>query len=167
MSDTVRITRIERDRLDELAPLWKALQKHHIEIGSHLGEMRTAEESWGIRRKDYAEKFDNEDVFVLVAECDDRAVGYAFVKNRGKSSSYRIPEPTAELKTLSVLPEYRGHGIGDLLMREVFRRLRKRGITELAIGVVATNEGATRFYERYGFHQRYITMWGSIPPQDS
>jgi ribosomal protein S18 acetylase RimI-like enzyme len=50
-----------------------------------------------------------------------------------------------------------------MLMREVFAHLRERGITELAIGIVATNDGAIRFYERYGFFRRYITMWGAVP----
>jgi ribosomal protein S18 acetylase RimI-like enzyme len=159
----VTIVEIGKDRLDDLEPLWKALQEHHIKVGAHLGEARTPEESWAIRRQDYEAKFDEEGVLVLLAEFDGSPVGYAFVKHRGKSATYRIPEPTAELKTLSVVPEYRGRGIGDLLMQEVFTRLRERGIRELAIGVVATNDGAIRFYERYGFFKRYITMWGAVP----
>ncbi len=163
MGTDVRIIEAGEERLEDLGPLWKALQRHHVAVGSDLGAMRTDEESWRRRKEEYREAFGEEGTFCLLAEVQGKPVGYAFVTTRAASCAYETDEKSAELKTLSVLEEYRGHGIGEKLMEAVFARTRSVGLTEMAIGTVATNERVIRFYERYGFHRRYVTLWGKIP----
>lgn len=163
MTSSLQITRHGRECLDDLEPLWKALQRTHIEVGAELGKTRTEEEAWRLRRADYNEWLDDPATFVLLATLDDRPVGYALVRGYRRSCSFVTGEDTVELKTLSVLPEYRSRGIGAALMEDLFARCRAMGVTQMAIGVVATNERAVKFYERFGFQCRYVTMWGELP----
>lgn len=53
--------------------------------------------------------------------------------------------------TLSVLPEYRGMGIGGHLLRHAFRLTLEQVCTHCTLHVNADNEGGIRFYERNGF----------------
>lgn len=160
----MKIHKAGKDRLDSLEPLWRALQEHHTNIGTVLGALRSPEESWILRRREYEQWLDEPGSFLLIAEKENRPVGYALVHRRRRSCAYVTSDHPADLATLSVLPEFRGQKIGEALMQEVFRVLKQQGVTELSIGVVSTNDRAIRFYRRMGFHQRYVTMWGSVPP---
>jgi ribosomal protein S18 acetylase RimI-like enzyme len=48
-------------------------------------------------------------------------------------------------------------------MERVYEELRAAGIEELAIGVIATNERAMRFYERLRFRPWVVTTLGKVP----
>jgi ribosomal protein S18 acetylase RimI-like enzyme len=163
MKDSIKIQFCGEERIADLEPLWKALQQHHIEISANLGKTRTLEESWQMRLADYRIWIKEEASFILIAEDNGRPVGYAFVMAKKASTSFATPDDYMDLQTLSILPEYRGQGVGDALMREMFRILRERGVTQMSLGVVATNDRAIKFYERYGLITKYLTLWGHIP----
>lgn len=52
---------------------------------------------------------------------------------------------------LCVLPEYRGRGLGELLMQTSFAALARMRGTELSLTVTSQNQGAVKLYERLGF----------------
>ncbi len=53
--------------------------------------------------------------------------------------------------TLGVLEEWRGRGLGELLLRHAFAAFARRGWTRTGLSVDSSNEtGATRLYERVG-----------------
>lgn len=56
-----------------------------------------------------------------------------------------------EIISFYTLPEQTGKGYGSLLMEEVLHRLKQDGFTKCFLYVLRENEGARRFYERYGF----------------
>jgi ribosomal protein S18 acetylase RimI-like enzyme len=167
MEDSLTITMHGKDHIPDLEPLWKALQQRHIDVGSSLGPTRSLDESWKRRRVEYEKLIEEEGTFILLARFDDKPVGYAFVGNRRGSCSFETPDKCADLHTLSVLPEYRGKGIGDALLNEMFRVLRSRGITQYGLGVVNTNDRAIKFYERYGMQKRYLGLWGDVPDEST
>lgn len=89
--------------------------------------------------------------FILLAETHGRDVGYAFVLAKpGPDDSWVTGPQMAELETLSVAPEYRGQGLGTLLLDRVDQELAQLGIDDLFIGTLAANTGAQRFYQRRG-----------------
>ena len=59
--------------------------------------------------------------------------------------------PSLNVHDLAVQPEYRGRGVGRLLLEEIERRARARGSSKLTLEVHSTNEGAMRLYRRFGF----------------
>ena len=119
------------ERIDDLQPLWESLSEHHAAIAPHLrqlGGLRTAAESWRLRRKLYEEWLAEPGAFVLVADDGGRPVGYALVHMRGPEETWTTGERIAELESLTVLPEYRGRGIGSALLdRAVPRAACRRG----------------------------------------
>lgn len=56
-----------------------------------------------------------------------------------------------ELKQLYTAPEATGQGIGAALMDWAMAQFAERGADEAQISVYAHNDGAHRFYRRYGF----------------
>nr|WP_306437523.1 GNAT family N-acetyltransferase [Saccharibacillus sp. O23] len=83
----------------------------------------------------------------LVAEADDRLVGYA----RCEAGSLRRFAHRAEFG-VCVLRDYWGCGIGSSLLRAVLEWADAgETIAKIQLSVVATNESAIRLYRKYGF----------------
>jgi ribosomal protein S18 acetylase RimI-like enzyme len=62
--------------------------------------------------------------------------------------------------SIGVLPQWRGRGIGEALLRTSFAEFWRRGERRVALGVDAHNAAATRLYERAGMHVLYrITLY--------
>jgi GNAT superfamily N-acetyltransferase len=58
---------------------------------------------------------------------------------------------------LIVAEEWRGRGIGQMLLQEAERLTREAGFTRLLIGALAANERAERTYRAFGFRP-YVTI---------
>jgi GNAT superfamily N-acetyltransferase len=143
--------------IDELEPLWNALREHQGPMLAVLGPIRERDASWALRREKYA-KVLAEDGFAIVARDGARVVGYALVAIAREPSHNWAADAGGSVETLSVLPGYRGAGLGSRLMDRVREEVRTRGIGLLLLGVVAGNDGAERFYERQGFRPAFIEM---------
>ncbi len=87
----------------------------------------------------------------IVAVVDERIVGDAllFVMPHGWSRH------TGEVRLL-VDPDYRGHGLGTILAREIFILAVKKDLKKLESCVMETQEGAKRMLERLGFVQEGV-----------
>jgi len=83
----------------------------------------------------------------VVAEVDGKIIGAAWT--RIISAYGHIDDETLELAT-SVLPRYRGLGIGTQLMEQLFVLLSKQGYKRTSLAVQQKN-AAIRFYERLGY----------------
>ncbi|MDO4257904.1 MAG: ribosomal protein S18-alanine N-acetyltransferase [Actinomycetaceae bacterium] len=59
--------------------------------------------------------------------------------------------PDAEIMTIGVLPDWRGRGLGTLLLRDLITAAREAGAERIFLEVRASNESAQRLYEREGF----------------
>jgi RimJ/RimL family protein N-acetyltransferase len=82
----------------------------------------------------------------LVAEVDGRVVGGAnFQRGRWAKNAH-----TADLG-MGLIPEMRGRGIGEAMLREGIEWARSIGIRKLKLGVFASNERAIGLYRKMGF----------------
>jgi GNAT superfamily N-acetyltransferase len=52
---------------------------------------------------------------------------------------------------VNILPEYQGRGCGKMMINTFLERLRQLGAPGVHLGMVRSNDGARRFYERLGF----------------
>jgi ribosomal protein S18 acetylase RimI-like enzyme len=145
------IRRIGVSELELLEPLWNALREHHSSVTPELGAPRSRRESWLRRRRQYQTWLANPDSFLLLAERQGDQLGYAMVQVQEGSPTWPLSERTGEIETLSVLPGERGKGTGTALLEAVRKELGSRGITELSLHVMHTNNDAIRFYKRHGF----------------
>ena len=70
-----------------------------------------------------------------------------FFRPNESAESYR----RASLDSIAVKPEYWGAGIAQKLTEAFLHELKKRGVSEVLLGVAAANIRAKRFYEKMGF----------------
>jgi ribosomal protein S18 acetylase RimI-like enzyme len=93
--------------------------------------------------KDFGEKND----CGIVAEQNGQIIGAAWT--RIIPAYGHIDNETPEL-AISVLPIFRGRGIGSEIMQNLFDLLRERGYKRTSLSVQKDNP-AVRFYERLGY----------------
>lgn len=97
---------------------------------------------------------------VFLAYLGDRPVGLATCF-RG-FSTFRT-RPLINVHDLSVLPEYRGRGIGRALLGAVAARARALDCCAVSLEVQANNQVARRLYEQEGFaHALAETAAGGV-----
>jgi ribosomal protein S18 acetylase RimI-like enzyme len=162
----LEIVRAGEERKDDLRPLWESLSQHHAEVAPQLtavGERRAPEDSWAVRRALYKGLFAEPDTFVLIAEHRSSPVGYALVHLRGPEETWASGDRVAELETLTVLPDSRGRGIGTALLEAVFSELRALGVRQWAVGSIASNADAIRFYEGFDVIPFMVAFIGNVP----
>ncbi|TKT74995.1 N-acetyltransferase [Aquamicrobium sp. LC103] len=91
---------------------------------------------------------DGDDVLELVAERDGRIVGHVLFSRLGVETANRSFQAVA-LAPVAVDMEYRGQGVGSVMIEEAHRRLRLAGE---ALSVVL---GDPAYYGRFGYsHER-------------
>ena len=159
IGSNTRIFRSGPERIGDLEPLWKAMHAHHEAITPHFGPARSQDESWLRRQANYIAWFKERGTFILIAEQDNRPMGYAFVRFINGSETWQTADRVAEVESLCVLPEFRGSGLGSALMESIYGELQKAGVKEISLAVVSTNSEALRFYERHGFFQKFVHLW--------
>ena len=55
------------------------------------------------------------------------------------------------IQNLGIVPEYRGHGLGTILMLKALEGFQRAGLSRVFLEVTSKNEGAIRLYRRLGF----------------
>ena len=83
-----------------------------------------------------------EDNIILVAEEAGRIAGYACVY---------VSFDEGELTNIAVVPEYRGRGIGLMLMKELKHRAEDKSVSKIVLEVRISNATAISLYEKCGF----------------
>lgn len=155
---SVFIYRAGAERIPDLEPLWRALRDHHAEVGRSVAPVRDFADTWRRRRGQYERWLSGDDAVLVVAKREGRTIGYAIVTVGDGPATWDLGDRVLEIETLAVLPEERGAGVGQALMEEAERIALERGADAMAVGLVHTNDGARRFYEREGFGAFYIEM---------
>jgi ribosomal protein S18 acetylase RimI-like enzyme len=161
----VRIVVAGVDRIAELEPLTRSLHAHHLTVDPAIPGIPPRDEDawWSIRRARYEAWLAEPDTFLLIAEGDGQLDGYALVTFHGTDDSHTTGDRFAELQSLVIAPGRRGEGLGTALLHEVYRQVRARGVEEMVIGVLATNDRAMQLYRREGFHPWVVLTLGKVP----
>jgi ribosomal protein S18 acetylase RimI-like enzyme len=162
----MRIVRADGSRVDELEPLFKAMHEHHragLPQAASVVGFRSGDEAWARRREHYRGLLAGGRGHLLLAEDGGRAIGYAVVSEVGSQATLETGGRMAELESLAVLPGSRGAGVGTTLMAAAHELVRELGIDELMLYVMDGNEGAMRFYERYGMKPYLHVLVGTVP----
>jgi [ribosomal protein S18]-alanine N-acetyltransferase len=62
----------------------------------------------------------------------------------------------AHVTTIGVLPDYRGRGLGEMLLIELFEEAMRRGAEWVTLEVRVSNDPAQALYSKYGFTRQGI-----------
>lgn len=94
---------------------------------------------------------------VVVAVKDSKVIagGSAIIK---EGNSYNIFGRYSFLGFMFVEPEYRGLGINRLIIDELVKWSREKGLQEIRLHVYSENENAIRAYEKVGFKRLLVEM---------
>lgn len=94
---------------------------------------------WSLAQFECIHKFDYAHFFVC--EFDGVTVGFSGIYCLGD----------AELVNIAVLPEYRGKGIGKLLLSHSLQKAKELGCENMLLEVRRSNDNAIKLYESFGF----------------
>src|SRR5215208_3328498 len=151
------------DDLDLLEPLWVAVHHQHAETMPQLAPYVSDAETWRVRKALYEELVGKADTLLLLAFADETAVGYGVAHVIAVEDTW-IPDTWAtgtrigEIESLSVLPQFRGSGLGSELLGRLEAHLHERGAHDLILGALPGNTDAIRLYERRGYQPTWIYL---------
>jgi ribosomal protein S18 acetylase RimI-like enzyme len=151
------------DDLDLVEPLWVAVHHRHAASMPELAPYVSDDETWLVRRELYVELLAKPDTLLLLAFVDDSAVGYGLAHVLPVDDTW-IPDTwvtgsrIGEIESLSVLPEYRGSGLGTEFLSRLEQHLHAIGVDDLILGVLTGNTDAIRLYERRGYQPTWLYL---------
>lgn len=90
----------------------------------------------------YNELHTNQFAHYIVAEVDHQIIGYC---------GLWVIIDEGHITNIAILPEYRGNGLGEQLLREVMRSAKEYGAETLTLEVRVTNTVAQNLYRKLGF----------------
>jgi ribosomal protein S18 acetylase RimI-like enzyme len=91
---------------------------------------------------------------LVVAELGGRIVGtVGFYRDASLSVLERWPDGWTSIRTLGVLPDARGRGVGEALALECLRRAGELEAPTVGLHTSPSMTAATRLYERLGFRR--------------
>ncbi|HEX2286485.1 MAG TPA: GNAT family N-acetyltransferase [Mycobacterium sp.] len=149
--------------LDVVEPLWVAVHHQHAQTMPELAPYVSDAQTWSVRRTLYEELLTKPDTLLLLASVDDAAVGYGLAHVLPVDETW-IPDTwvtgsrIGEIESLSVLPQFRGSGLGSELLRRLENHLYGLGVEDLILGALPGNLDAIRLYERSGYKPTWLYL---------
>lgn len=92
---------------------------------------------------------------MFVALEGDNVVGMSFAEIRGHREGVR---PYGYISSVIVDNDYRGQGVGELLIQSAIMHLGRRGVSSIRINVRKEATGAIKLYEKVGFQEKFRVM---------
>lgn len=105
----------------------------------------------------YKSRFDVDEAAVLIAEVEERIVGFAYIEFE-KLDYENLLENAAWLHDIYVESSERSEGLGKRLLESARTAAKNRGADKLLLTVAARNKSAQYFFEKAGFRQTMLEM---------
>ena len=149
--DIASIRPATEDDLDALITLYREFHAFHVAGLPARLRLPEQDDTEDIRRS-LGEILANADAALLVAEVEDRVIGLAEVYFRhDEPHPATVTLPYGYLQSLMVTERWRGHGVGERLLRAAEDWARGRGAVEMRLSAWEFPAGPLRFYEREGY----------------
>ena len=162
MATAWRLRTGSAEDLDLVEPLWVAVHHRHSETMPELAPYVTDAETWRAQGA----------VRGTAGQTGHPACDRPGRRRAGRirldpcaagggswiEDTWRTGDRIGEIESLSVLPEYRGSGLGSLLLEQLESHLHERGVNDLILGALAGNADAIRLYERRGYQPTWLYL---------
>lgn len=109
------------------------------------------------------------DIALIATDSSDNPVGAIWIRLFDETNkTYGYIDENTPVLSIALLPEYRGKGIGTMLLKEMIRKAKNFGFISLSLSVDPKNP-ALRLYERQGFVKVGIngTSWDMMTTFDN
>ena len=97
----------------------------------------------------------------------ERGITYYLLEYSGRLTGCVALETSAPdefyLERLSVLPEYRRHGLGRALVDHVFNRAEGMGAKQISIGIISEQADLKSWYRKIGFVEKETKEFSHLP----
>ncbi|MBO6201608.1 MAG: GNAT family N-acetyltransferase [Chryseobacterium sp.] len=100
----------------------------------------------------------SEDSTIFIAEENNEILASGYSKIKKTENNYSNFDTYAYLGFMYVKPEHRGKGINKLILDELIKWSKDKGISEIRLEVYDQNEPAVKAYEKAGFESLILTM---------
>ncbi|MED3553118.1 GNAT family N-acetyltransferase [Cytobacillus praedii] len=109
------------------------------------------------------------DIALIATDSSENPVGAIWIRLFDESNkTYGFIDKNTPVLSMAVVPEYRGKGVGTLLLNEMLRIAKDSGFFSLSLSVDPKNP-ALHLYERHGFVKVGIngTSWDMMTTLDN
>jgi GNAT superfamily N-acetyltransferase len=146
-----RATKADARKVAEFAI--KLFAQHHDYDARRFAEISSIE---GAKRF-YASQTESADAAVLVAEIENKIVGFAYLQYEAMDYA-NLLENAVWLHDIYIDEAGRKTGAGKLLIEKSIAAAKELGGDKLMLSVAAKNEFARDFFERRGFRETMVEM---------
>jgi ribosomal protein S18 acetylase RimI-like enzyme len=157
------IRRADRRDLPALGRLGALLLRTHHGFDAHRfmapGDRPEQGYAWFL-----GTQLERDDVVILVAERQERVLGYAYAGIEPQSWK-ELRDEAGFIHDVIVDPEVRGSGMGRALVDAAVRWLAGRGMPRVVLWTASRNMGAHRLFGRLGFRDTMIEMTREVPQE--
>jgi ribosomal protein S18 acetylase RimI-like enzyme len=155
----MRIDPLSLTDIARLRPLWLALHAHHQDVAPHLAPFVSDEQSWTDRKRQY-EKVLSGEGFGFVAHNRSSDIGYLLCTKQPMkwTATFAMPPMLWELVTLFVNPDWRGQGIGSMMLDAMDEVIAHSDVQVNLVGVIPDNRRAIALYRSRGFVPTWLTL---------
>jgi ribosomal protein S18 acetylase RimI-like enzyme len=153
---SLRIRPATRADLDGLGRMGAAMVSFHHQLAPNRFMAPPPQVESGYAQWLGRELASNE-VVLLVAELDQKVVGYAYGREEGTDWEL-LRERCGVFIDLWVDPTARGHGAGEKLTREMISAFRKMGLPRVVLMAASNNPTAQRLFARIGWQPTMVEM---------
>ena len=148
MKKNIRVENATPDDIDSLEKLMKLL----ISRFDHTFDMKRFD--WGIRRRLY-DPLQRHGILIAIDEDkDNEVIGMIIAELRidpfGTSEGY--------IKQVYLIEEYRGHGIGELLVKKAIEHLQKIKVEKIKVNIKEEAREAANLYAKMHFKRVYEVL---------
>jgi GNAT superfamily N-acetyltransferase len=152
----VRIRQAVPDDYRDLLPLFDQMDSLHRE---NLPEIFKKPEGSPRGKQHYLDLVSQEDIGFLIAEENDRLIGFAHIAIRDTPSlQILVQRRYAVLEGTVVDDEHQGKGIGKQLMEAAQNWALSRGAASVELNVYEFNKDAIAFYQGLGYEVFLMRM---------
>jgi GNAT superfamily N-acetyltransferase len=160
MDAQISSPRTDVDGLDDLAPLWEELHRHHLEVSRYRHLVKDHASSWARRRGWYRRLLAQGASYVTAADQAGRTIGYAMIVfESGPDDTFDIRGGIAEIVTLVVTRDHRSTGVGRALVAAAESAALVRGFDTVKIAVMSGNTRAHEFYTARGYADGELVLY--------
>lgn len=124
--------------------------KEALEFDNHIDKKRER------YIKSILKSFENKDSHFLVAEDDEKIIGYIIGKTA--LNEYKIKNKAGHIQSFYVMKKYRGTGVGKELYNSLIKWFKEKKCDHLDLDVYATNKKSVNIYKKWGFKPITIQM---------